>query len=151
MPTVTNPILNLKRVGKNVKATVTYDLNLSRLESNLAALVPLGIRFSEAVEIFGVDAPGSSRDRFQDVIGVGTITVPIKDESQTLPRRFTRTFTRAELDEDLDLFIPDDDELVCRIRVLVHGLPFNPTDESTNVVTLAAGANNQPISQLGKG
>lgn len=131
MPTITNRILNLTKEGTNIKIDVNYDVNFSRLESNLTGL---GMTFRELVEVLGVDPPGSTTGTFLNVgpVGIGKLPVVAKNDSQTLHRHHTITVPRSSLNEDPGTFIPDDDEIRCRIRVLSIGIPNSSVDAFTN-------------------
>lgn len=136
MPTVTNAKLTFEKDGTKIRITVTYDINLSRLESNIAG-AGLGIRFSELVQVIGIDPPGSTTGTTMQLVAVGTLTdVVHQDAPQTLTRSHTRTFSRASLDEDRSLIAADNDELRCRIRLLVHGLPKDTINVFTNQIVL---------------
>ena len=136
MPTATNPKLTLTKVGTDIKIDVTYDFNLSRLESHLVG-TGFGIHFTELVQVIGIDPPGSTTGNTMQVVGGRIVDDAVnQDEPQTLRRSYTRTVPRADLDEDRSLLIADNDEIRCRIRLICHGLPQSTTNTFTNQVVL---------------
>ncbi len=137
MPTVTNQKLSLKKagVGTDVTIKVTYDVNFSRMESNIAK-PGLGIMFRELVELIGVDPPGSKRGTSIVLLGIGQLFPVLQDAPQTLKRQHTRTVPRSVLDEDPGLIAADNDELVARIRILTFGLPKDTINEFTDEIVL---------------
>lgn len=137
MPTVTNAKLSLEPVGTgtDIKITVKYDINFSRLESNIAK-PGLGIMFRELVELIGVDPPGSKRGTSIVLLGIGQLFPVLQDAPQTLKGKHTRTVPRSVLDEDPGRIAADSDELIARIRILTFGLPQNTINEFTNQIVL---------------
>ena len=139
MPTATNAKLTLTKVGDtDIRVDVTYDFNLSRLESHLVG-AGFGVGFTELVQIIGIDPPGSTTGTTMQVVGSRIVDDAVnQDEPQTLKRSYTRTFPRASLDEDRSFVAAagDNDEIRCRIRLICHGLPEALTNTFTNQVIL---------------
>jgi len=141
MPTVTNAKLSLEPVGTgtDIKITVKYDINFSRLESNMAK-PGLGIMFRELVELIGVDPPGSKSGTSMVLLGIGQLFPVLQDAPQTLRgKTHTRTVPRVMLDEDPGLLAADSDELRARIRILTFGLPKDTINEFTDQIVLNEG------------
>jgi hypothetical protein len=137
MPTATNAKLTLTKVGDtDIRVHVTYNFNLSRLESHLVG-AGFGVGFTELVQIIGIDPPGSTTGTTMQVVGSRIVDDAVnQDEPQTLQRSYTRTFPRADLDEDRSVLAADNDEIRCRIRLICHGLPEALTNTFTNQVVL---------------
>lgn len=146
MPKTDNPKLTLtKEVGTtNIIINVTYDVTFNRLERNLAQL---GMNFRDVVEAIGVDPAGSTTGTLLLRVGTGNLDVPAVNSSAKLHRTYTVTVSRELLNEDPGTFIPDDDEIRCRIRFLTSGFPLASSETFTNQVILFEDAGNLPIGQ----
>ncbi len=130
MASVNKRNLTLTKVGTDqIRIDVTYEIAFSRFERNLAEL---GMIFREAVEVIGVDPPGSTTGRQLHVLAAEKLSVPAVNDGLPLQRNHSLTVSRASLDEDPGTFIADDDEIRCRIRILSIGIPAVSTDAFTN-------------------
>ena len=129
MPSVNKRNLTLTKVDTGIKIDVTYEITFSRFERNLAEL---GMTFREAVEVIGVDPPGSTTGRQLLVIAVGKLSVPAVNNDLPLKCNHSLIVSRESLDEDPATVILDDDEIRCRIRILSIGIPAASIDAFTN-------------------
>ena len=131
--------------GTDIEIVVTYDIVFNRLERNLAQL---GMNFRDEVEAFGIDPPGSTTGTRIRTVGGGKLDVPAVGNGEPLHREHKLIVSRASLDEDPGTFIPDDDEIRCRIRFLTGGFPPAASSEIfTNQVILFEDAGTLSPSQ----
>lgn len=142
MPKTTNPILTLtnETTGTDITVRVEYDITFNRLERNLAQL---GMNFKDAVDVIGVDPPGSTSGTRLLSLGGGQLDVPPVSSSAKLHRKHEVVMSRASLDEDPGTGIPDNDEIRCRIRFLTGGMPPASSETFTNQVILFEDGGNQ--------
>jgi len=146
MPTTTNPVLTLTNpnagTGTDITVKVEYDITFNRLERNLAQL---GMNFRDAVDVIGVDPPGSTTGKRLLRLGGGQLEVPPVSSSAKVHRKHETVMSRASLDEDpAGTGLPDNDEIRCSIRFLTSGLPAASSETFTNQVILFEDAGNQP-------
>jgi hypothetical protein len=142
MPTTTNPVLTLtnETTGTDITVRVEYDITFNRLERNLAQL---GMNFKDAVDVFGIDPPGSTSGTKLRSLGGGQLDVPPVSSSAKLHRKHELVMSRASLNEDPGTLVPDNDEIRCRIRFLTSGLPAASSETFTNQVILFEDGGNQ--------
>ncbi len=122
MPEIRSPQLSLTTVDDRVTIEVSYAAALTPLERFLASR---GLRFRDSVTIEGDDT-AEDPTPFTPVVlpspDPALIPVTAGDDELEVPRMFTVTCARGELQEDPG---HDADELVARIDIGVEGMPGN--------------------------
>jgi hypothetical protein len=123
MPEVLNPTLTLTTVNSDTTIDVTFDVEFSEFERNLAAD---GMGFHQHIDVIGVDPAGSTTGTVLASFPSRSIAVSQGAGSLTIPRTASLTVTRASLQEDPAA--GDSDEIRCKIRIHSVGLPptFTP-------------------------
>ena len=123
MPVTNSQNLTLIREGGNVRVRVTYNVVFTAFERNLSGL---GMQFIERISTLGVDPPGSTTGTVLAEFPPLFIPVPGGAGPISIARNREIVLTRAQLDEDSNIFLPPDvdaDEIRCRIRIHSFGFP----------------------------
>jgi hypothetical protein len=134
MPTVLNPTLTLTTVNSDTTIDVTYDVEFSEFERNLAAD---GMRFHHHIDVIGVDPAGSTTGT--TLVSFPTSNIPVTQGAGSLvvARNASLTVLRSLLQEDAAA--GDSDEIRCKIRIHSVGLPPDFTPDVFTVQRVLVG------------